>query len=156
MAAGKIKEFLDSKGIKYIIVTHAPAYTAQEIAALAHIPGRELAKTVIVRVDGDLAMAVIPASYVVDFERLKAAAGAGEVKLSSEDEFKSRFTECEVGAMPPFGNLYDMPVWVDRALTEDREIAFNAGSHKELFRMAYSDFEKLVKPKVAEFAARSA
>jgi Ala-tRNA(Pro) deacylase len=156
MAAGKIKEFLDSKGIKYIIISHAPAYTAQEIAALAHIPGREMAKTVIVKVDGDLAMAVIPASYVVDFERLKAAAGASEVKLSSEDEFKSRFAECEVGAMPPFGNLYDMPVWVDRALTQDQEIAFNAGSHKELFRMAYGDFEKLVKPKVAEFATRSA
>jgi Ala-tRNA(Pro) deacylase len=156
MPAGKLKEFLDSKRVKYVVISHAPAYTAQEIAALTHIPGKELAKTVIVKIDGKLAMAVVSASYVVEFERLKAAASASEAKLASEDEFKSRFPECEVGAMPPFGTLYDMPVWVDRVLAEDDEIAFNAGSHKELFRMAYKDFAELVAPKLASFGKRSA
>ena len=155
MPARKLKEFLDSKGIKYVIITHAPAYTAQEIAASAHISGKELAKTVIVKIDGKMAMAVLPASKVIDFDRLKAAAGATSVELASEDEFRDRFPECELGAMPPFGNLYDMPVYVDETLSRDVEIAFNAGSHKELFRMAYKDFESLVKPAVADFAAQT-
>jgi len=152
MPARKLKEFLDSKGIKYVMVTHAPAYTAQEIAASAHISGKELAKTVIVKIDGRMAMAVLPASSVIDFDRLKAAAGATRVELAREDEFRDTFPECELGAMPPFGNLYDMPVFVDQSLSRDVEIAFNAGSHKELFRMAYKDFESLVKPKVADFS----
>lgn len=153
MPVKKIKEFLDSQGVKYVVVSHAPAYTAQEVAASAHIPGKELAKTVMVKLDGTMAMAVLPASRVVDFDKLKQAAGSVKAELASEDEFRSFFPECEVGAMPPFGNLYDIPVYVERSLTEDEEIAFNAGSHKELFRMAYEDFEKLVKPKTAEFAA---
>jgi len=153
MPVKKIKEFLDSQGVKYVVVSHAPAYTAQEVAASAHIPGKELAKTVMVKLDGTMAMAVLPASRVVDFDKLKQAAGSAKAELASEDEFRSLFPECEVGAMPPFGNLYDIPVYVERSLTEDEEIAFNAGSHKELFRMAYEDFEKLVKPKTAEFAA---
>jgi Ala-tRNA(Pro) deacylase len=106
-------------------------------------------------IDGKIAMAVLPASHVVDFERLKEAAGASEAKLASEAEFRDLFPESEVGAMPPFGNLYDMRVFADRSLTEDEEIAFNAGSHKELFRMAYKDFENLVKPIVAEFGRKT-
>jgi Ala-tRNA(Pro) deacylase len=156
MPIRKLREFLDSKGVKYVAMSHAPAYTAQEIAALAHIPGQELAKTVMVKIDNTMAMAVLPATCVVDFERLKAAAGAEEVNLASESEFRSLFPECDVGAMPPFGNLYDLSVYADRSLTEDEEIAFNAGSHKELVRMAYKDFEVLVKPKVAEFAKKGA
>jgi Ala-tRNA(Pro) deacylase len=155
MPVKKIKEFLDTSGVKYIVVSHAPAYTAQEIAASAHIPGRELAKTVMVKLDGKMAMAVLPASYVVDFDRLKQAAGSSKAELATEDEFRSLFPECEVGAMPPFGNLYDIPVYAEKSLTEDEEIAFNAGSHKELFRMAYKDFEKLVKPKTSEFGKLS-
>jgi Ala-tRNA(Pro) deacylase len=154
MPARKLKEFLDGNNIKYVAISHAPAYTAQEIAASAHIPGKELAKTVIVKIGGKMAMAVLPASHVVDFGRLKEAAGDA-AELATEDEFRSLFPECELGAMPPFGNLYDMPVFAEKALREDAEIAFNAGSHKELFRMAYKDFENLVRPKVAEFAKRS-
>jgi Ala-tRNA(Pro) deacylase len=155
MPVKKIKEFLDSAGVKYIVVSHAPAYTAQEIAAAAHIPGRELAKTVMVKLDGKMAMAVLPASRAVDFDKLKQTAGVGKVELASEDEFRSLFPECEVGAMPPFGNLYEIPVYAETSLTEDEEIAFNAGSHKELFRMGYKDFEKLVKPKTGDFGKSS-
>ncbi len=155
MPVKKLKEFLDNAGVKYIIVSHAPAYTAQEIAASAHIPGRELAKTVMVKLDGKMAMAVLPASHVVDFDKLKQTAGSAKAELASEDEFRSLFPECEVGAMPPFGNLYDIPVYAERSLTEEEEIAFNAGSHKELFRMAYKDFENLVKPTAGEFGKLS-
>ena len=155
MPVKKIKEFLDSAGVKYIVVSHAPAYTAQEIAAAAHIPGRELAKTVMVKLDGKMAMAVLPASSAVDFDKLKQMAGVGKVELASEDEFRSLFPECEVGAMPPFGNLYEIPVYAEASLTEDEEIAFNAGSHKELFRMGYKDFEKLVKPTTGDFGKSS-
>jgi len=151
MPVKKVKEFLDGAGVRYIVVSHAPAYTAQEIAASAHIPGKELAKTVMVKLDGKMAMAVLPASHVVDFDKLKQVAGSSKAELASEDEFRSLFPECEVGAMPPFGNLYDIPVYAERGLTEDEEIAFNAGSHKELFRMAYRDFENLVKPTTGDF-----
>jgi Ala-tRNA(Pro) deacylase len=155
MPVKKLKEFLDTAGIKYIVVSHAPAYTAQEVAASAHIPGRELAKTVMVKLDGKMAMAVLQANQVVDFDKLKQAAGSAKAELASEEEFRNLFPECEVGAMPPFGNLYDLQVFVDRSLTHDDEIAFNAGSHKELFRMGYGDFETLVKPNTGDFGKAS-
>jgi Ala-tRNA(Pro) deacylase len=154
MPARQLQEFLNNHRIKYITVSHSLAYTAQEIAASAHITGKELAKTVIVKIDGKLAMAVLPASSHVDFKRLKRATGAAHVELASEHEFQARFPECEVGAMPPFGNLYNMDVFVAERLAEDEEIAFNAGTHTELIRLAYRDFERLVKPKVVDFAAR--
>ncbi len=147
-----LKEFLDSNKIKYITIRHSSAHTAQEAAASAHIPGKELAKTVMVQVDGEMAMAVLPASQMVNFELLREAAGADVVGLADEDEFKGMFPECEVGAMPPFGNLYGMDVFVSKTLTEDKEIAFNAGSHIELIQLSYKDFEKLVQPKVLSFA----
>ncbi len=152
MPAQKLKKFLDSHKIKYIALSHSPTYTAQEIAASAHVPGKELAKTVIVKVDGTMAMAVLPATHKVDFTQLKGALGAKAVELATEKEFADRFPECEPGAMPPFGNLYDMEVYVADDLAEDEEIAFNAGSHTELFRLSYQDFKKLVKPKVLKFA----
>jgi len=148
----KVKAFLDSHGIKYVGISHSKAYTAQGIAAIAHISGKELAKTVIVKLDGDLAMAVLPASYQVDLEALRHATGVGAAELATESEFKRHFPDCETGAMPPFGNLYGIPVYVDESLTEDHEIAFNAGSHYELIKMAYVDFERLVKPEVMEFS----
>ena len=152
MALTRLKEFLDSREIKYIAISHSVAYTAQGIAALAHIPGRELAKVVMVKLDGELAMAVVPASRHVDLTLLKAAAGAKLVELAVESDFKSRFEDCETGAMPPFGNLYGMAVIADESLARDKEIAFNAGTHRELVRMAWEDFEKLVKPTVARIA----
>ena len=143
-----LKEFLDSRNIRYVVISHSLAYAATEIAALAHIPGKELAKTVIVKIDGVLAMAVVSAFQHVNLKLLKAATVARTVDLATEDEFKERFPDCEVGAMPPFGNLYGMPVFADEALSRHKEIAFNAGSHRELVRIAYEDFEKLVQPRV--------
>ncbi len=152
MPVKKLKDFLDKNNIKYVTMKHSTAYTAQEIAASAHIPGKELAKTVMVRIDGKMAMAVLPASYKVDFDQLKKAAGANSVTLASEQEFKDMFPECEVGGMPPFGNLWGMEVYVAKTLAEDEEIAFNAGSHTELIRLAYADFERLVEPKVLKYS----
>ncbi len=148
MPLQKLKEFLDNQNVKYMVISHSPAYTAAGIAALAHIPGRELAKTVIVKIDGALAMAVVSASQHVQLKALKAATFAKTVELATENEFQEKFPDCEVGAMPPFGNLYGMPVFADEILARDKEIAFNAGSHRELVRIAWEDFEKLVRPRV--------
>ena len=148
MPAKQLKDFLDSHKIKYVTISHSAAFTAQQIAASAHIPGKELAKTVMVKLDGKMAMAVVPAPRQVDLERLKAAAGAKTVELASEAEFKDMFPGCEPGAMPPFGNLYGMAVYAASELAEDDEIAFNAGSHTELIKLAYKDFERLVGPEV--------
>src|SRR3990172_6623236 len=152
MPAKRLKEFLDGHQVKYVAMMHSPAYTAQQIAASAHVPGKELAKTVIVRIDGKMAMAVLPASFKVNFERLRAAAGPERVELASEKEFQDAFPGCEVGAMPPFGNLYGMEVYASQALAEDEEIAFNAGSHTELIRLSYKDFEELASPRVAKIS----
>ena len=148
MPTQALKHFLGNNHVKYTIITHSPEYTAQEIAASAHIPGKDLAKTVIVKIDGDFAMVVLPASMHVSLACLKEAAGASDAEIASEAEFEKLFPDCEVGAMPPFGNLYDMPVFAAKELSEDTEIAFNAGTHSELVRLAYSDFDKLVHPKV--------
>ncbi len=148
MPAQTLKKYLDSNHVKYTIITHSPEYTAQEIAASAHIPGKDLAKTVIVKIDGDFAMAVLPASMHVSLKSLREASGAGNAEIASEAEFESLFPDCELGAMPPFGNLYDMPVYAARELAEDDQIAFSAGTHSELVQLAYSDFDKLVHPTV--------
>lgn len=153
MPIKKLKEFLDNNNIKYVTIEHSPSYTAQEIAASAHIPGKELAKTVIVKIDGKMAMAVLPASFKVNFGLLKKASSAQNVTLADEDDFKDMFPDCDVGAMPPIGNLYGMDVYVDEQLTRDKEIAFNAGSHSELIRLEYRDFERLVHPKVEKFSS---
>jgi Ala-tRNA(Pro) deacylase len=152
MSLTTLKQFLDEKKIKYIVISHSLAYTAQEIAALAHIPGKELAKTVIVKINGNLAMAVVPASRHVNMPMLKIAAGAKSVELALEKEFKDRFPDCETGAMPPFGELYGMAVFADESLAQDTEIAFNAGTHRELVRLAWKDFEGLAMPRIANFA----
>ncbi len=152
MPLKKLRDFLDSKNIKYVTIDHSRAYTANEIAATAHIPGKELAKTVMVKIDGKMTMTVLPAYCKINFELLQEASGASNVELSSEQEFKDMFPGCEIGAMPPFGNLYGMEVLVDKSLCEDEEIAFNAGSHTELIRLSYKDFEGLVKPKVVKFS----
>ncbi|MFQ5787913.1 MAG: aminoacyl-tRNA deacylase [Thermodesulfobacteriota bacterium] len=122
----RLKDYLDDNNVKYVKITHSPAYTAQEIAASIHIPGKELAKTVILKANEGFLMAVLPASRKINFDLLKEVVGDEGVKLASEDELKDIFQDCEVGAMPPFGNLYNLPVYVATALSEDREIAFNA------------------------------
>jgi len=151
----KIKKFLDTNKIKYVIIQHSPAYTAQEIAATAHISGKELAKTVMIKIDGKLAMAVLPASYKISFDQLKEALDVDDVKLAQEQEFMNKFPDCEVGAMPPFGNLYGLDVYVAESLSEDEEIAFNACSHTELIKMRFEDYEELTKPERIRFSALS-
>lgn len=148
MPLKRLQEFLDNHGVKYVTIRHSRAYTAQEVAQSAHIRGQDLAKTVMVKVDGKMAMAVLPASQKVDLELLREAAGAKKVELAREAEFEERFPGCEPGAMPPFGNLYGMEVFAAQALAADEEIAFNAGSHTELIKMAYKDFERLVQPRI--------
>lgn len=148
MSATRLREFLDENGVKYEEIRHRAAYTAQEVAASAHVPGRDMAKTVVVKVDGRLALAIVPAAERVDVIRLKDAAHAASVTIAVEQDFRTAFPECELGAMPPFGNLYGVPVYVDAHLAEDERIAFNAGSHTEVMRLAYKDFEKLVHPTV--------
>jgi Ala-tRNA(Pro) deacylase len=151
MPVQRLQEYLDENQVKYVVITHSRAFTTQEVAAMTHIPGKELAKAVIVEIDGDLAMAVLPGSQRVDLDMLRDAVGAQQVTLAKEGEFKDRFPECDLGAMPPFGNLYGMPVCVADSLTEDEEIAFNAGSHTQLVKMSYRDFERLVQPRVMHF-----
>jgi len=156
MQLTKLREYLDSHNVKYLVLSHSVAYTAQGIAALVHLSGKKLAKTVIVRVDGALAMAVVPASFHVDLDLLRTAAGAQTVEIATEKEFKDAFPDCETGAMPPFGNLYDMAVYADASFGENEEITFNAGTHRELVRMNWADMVRLVNPKVANLTHRSA
>ena len=148
MTTAKLKKLLDQEHVRYITIQHSPAYTAQEIAASAHISGKELAKTVIAKVDGKLTMLVLPASFKVNLKHLSNTLGTKNVELASEDEFENAFPGCELGAMPPFGNLYNMDTFVDKSLEEDEEIAFNAGNHSELIKLAYKDFVRLAKPEV--------
>jgi Ala-tRNA(Pro) deacylase len=155
MPARRLKEYLDDHGVRYVTITHSRAYTAQEIAASAHIRGKEMAKTVIIKIDGKLVMAVLPASQKVDAKMLKELTGAHEVEVATESDFRNAFPECELGAMPPFGNLYDMDVYLATALSLDREIAFNAGSHTELIRMSYDDFASLVRPRIVSMSRPS-
>ncbi|MDR8390344.1 YbaK/EbsC family protein [Aliifodinibius sp. S!AR15-10] len=154
MPLSRLTEYLDDNDKKYVVIKHSKAFTAQEVAASAHIPGREMAKTVILKVDGDLKMLVLPSTHDVDFDQVKEQLGAKEVSLASEDEFSGMFPDCEVGAMPPFGNLYDMEVLVAESLTDDEEIAFNAGTHRELVRMAYQDFEDLANPNIVPVSVK--
>ncbi|MBT8125326.1 MAG: YbaK/EbsC family protein [Gammaproteobacteria bacterium] len=151
MSTAKLRNLLDQEHIRYITIQHSPAYTAQEIAASAHIPGKELAKTVIAKINKKLSMLVLPASYKVHLKLLSETLGTKNVELVPESEFENAFPECELGAMPPFGNLYDMNTYVDKSLEEDEEIAFNAGNHSELIKLAYKDYVRIAKPEVISF-----
>ena len=148
----KLREFLDANKASYSVHSHPTAYTAQEIAALSHVKGRALAKVVMVKAGADLAMVVLPADHKVDFGRLKTILGAKDVRLAQEGEFSGVFPGCEVGAMPPFGNLFNPPVYADRSLEKDEEIVFNAGTHTLTAKMAWRDYARLVKPRMEDFA----
>ena len=152
MPVKKLKQYLDDNNVQYHSITHSQAFTSQKIAAAAHIPGKDIAKTVIVKVDDKMAMAVLPGSYRIDLNTLREITGSDKVKLASEEEFKALFPDCETGAMPPFGNLYGLDVFVASSLEEDENIAFNAGTHTELIRMSYNDYFSLVNPKVLTFS----
>jgi Ala-tRNA(Pro) deacylase len=154
MPVRRLEEFLDGKGINYVRITHSTAYTAQQTAAAAHIPGKTLAKTVILKVDGKMMMAILPASRKLDLGLLKEAIGVDKVEMANETEFKGIFPECDIGAIPPFGNLYGMGVISEEILAENEDIVFNAGTHTELVKLSYKDFLELVKPKVAAFSSK--
>jgi Ala-tRNA(Pro) deacylase len=151
MPLKKLKRFLDEQNVKYTTISHSKAFTSQQVAQSAHISGKDMAKTVMIIIDGKMAMAVLPASRQIDFSLIKQAIGIKTITLANEIEFKDFFPACEVGTMPPFGNLYNMEVYVDNSLAQDHKIAFNAGSHTEVVQMAYKDFERLVKPYVIDF-----
>jgi len=155
MPVKQLKDFLDSRNVKYVTIAHSRAYTAQEIAASAHVPGKELAKVVVVKVDGRMALAVCPASERVDLSRLAKALGAVKVDVASEGDFIEFFPGCELGAMPPFGHLYGLETFASKHLAADESIAFNAGSHTELIRLAYRDFARLENPTVLDFSGSS-
>jgi Ala-tRNA(Pro) deacylase len=148
----KLKEYLDENNIRYMIIYHSPAYTGQELAESVHISGKEIAKTVILKAGGGYLMAVLPASWKINFDYLEEQVAAKGLRLADEDEIKDLFPDCEVGAMPPFGNIYDMPVYAASALSEDDEIIFNAGTHTDAIRMSYNDYIRLVGPNVVNFS----
>lgn len=151
MPAAKVKEFLDSHRVKYLSLQHSPAFTAAEVAQSTHVSGRDFAKTVIVVIEDEMVMLVLPASRRVLLNDLREMLDSTHLRLATEAEFRDRFPDCELGAMPPFGNLYDMRVYVSALLAEEKEIAFNAGTHTEVIKMSYADFDRLVKPVVLDF-----
>ncbi|MBI2237514.1 MAG: YbaK/EbsC family protein [Actinobacteria bacterium] len=147
----RLERYLRENGVPFEVQDHRMAYTAQQIAAAEHVPGRMLAKVVMVLADGELSMLVLSAPSLVDLERAGEMLGGKAVRLADEMEFAPAFPDCEPGAMPPFGNLYGLPVYVDRALTRNETIVFQAGTHTETMSVTYADFERLAQPAVAEF-----
>ncbi|MDH3444301.1 MAG: YbaK/EbsC family protein [Deltaproteobacteria bacterium] len=145
----KLKAALDEAKVHYEVFNHPLAYTAQEIAAAQHVPGKELAKVVMLLIDDSLVMGVITGNQKIELNTVKAKLEAKEARLATEDEFTSRFPECEIGAMPPFGNLFDLPVVVDPAVEKDEYIYFNAGNHAQTVHLKYQDFKEMVKPRIA-------
>jgi Ala-tRNA(Pro) deacylase len=144
----KLKAVLDEAKVPYEIFNHALAYTAQEIAAKQHFSGNDMAKVVMLEVDDELVMGVIAGNQKIDPDTVRGTLGASRVRLATEDEFTSRFPECEIGTMPPFGNLFGLKVFVDPALEKDEDIYFNAGNHVQTVRLRYKDFAALVNPRV--------
>lgn len=151
----KIMEFLNKTGVKYEVVEHKPVFTAQRMAAVEHESGKFVAKPVIVKADDKFVMCVLAASCKIDLQSLKKQLGAKKVQLAVEDEMPQIFDDCEIGAEPPFGNLYDLQTIMDKALETDDHILFQAGSHQKAIRMAMADYINLVKPKVMEFSYQS-
>ena len=151
-ALERLRGYLDGEHAPYAIQEHAKAYTTQEIAALEHVAGRRMAKVVMVLADADLFMLVLPATERVDIASLDRVLGRSGVRLAHEEEFAQAFPDCDAGAMPPFGNLYGVPVYVDRDLARDQSIVFQAGTHRHTMEMSWADFERLVEPAIAELS----
>lgn len=150
----RLRKCLDEYKVPYQVLRHHRCFTSSEIAQALHVPGKHLAKVVVVKAGGRQHMAVLPANFQVDLEAFAEAVGAERAELATEEELRETFTDCEVGAMPPFGNLYGLPTWVDRTLTGDDRIVFEAGSHEEAVKLAYEDFARIVRPRVADFSLR--
>jgi Ala-tRNA(Pro) deacylase len=147
----RMEQYLQENGVPFEVMTHSQAYTMQEVAAALHVPGRQVAKVVMVLADQALTMLVLPAPDRLDFAKVRALLGAKKVSLAAEEDFEDRFPDCATGAMPPFGNLYDVPVYVDRSLAEESHMVFRVGTHRETMKVAYADYARLVKPVVGEF-----
>jgi Ala-tRNA(Pro) deacylase len=152
MAARKLKAFLDREGVSYDVISHACTYTAPETAASSHVSGRNFAKTVIVVTRDEMEMVVLPANRKIVLSDLQDLLADRNLRLATETEFIERFPDCEPGAMPPFGNLYDLPVYVAQCLAEEPAIAFNAGTHRETIKMSFRDYAELVQPTILDFA----
>jgi Ala-tRNA(Pro) deacylase len=148
----KLKDYLEKNQVRYEVGYHERVYTSQEIAAAMHVPGKELTKVIMVKADGKMVMLVLPASYRVDTKKLKKVFKCKRLGIAKEKDFEELFPDCEIGAMPPFGNLYHLEVWVDQILTEDEFIVFQAGSHVETLRIKYSDYARLVNPRMGDFS----
>lgn len=148
----QVIEFLDKSGVNYELTKHEPAFTAQQIAAAEHEPGKYVAKPVVVKADAQYVMCVLPACYKIDLSALKSQLGAKSVELAKEKELGKIFGDCDLGAEPPFGNLYDLPTVIDKTLDEDDHIMFQGGTHEKAIRMSMADYRKLVSPKVLEFS----
>ena len=148
----RILDYLNQNEVRYETLHYPLDFTAQEKAADTHTPGIEFAKSVLVQVDERYAMAVLPAHHRVDLERLRSVLSARRVRLAPEEETAGLFPDCEIGAEPPFGNLYDLPVFLARAMLDDEYISFSAGTHEHVIRMAFPDYEELVQPDVLDFS----
>lgn len=151
----RLQEYLDSRGVPYEVKLHREAYTSQEIAAASHVSGKVMAKVVMVKRGGAFVMAVLPAACKVGVDRLEKIFGIPGIAVAREHEFASLFPDCDTGAMPPFGNLYNVEVYVDEEITKHSHLIFQAGNHHELVTMRYADFDRLVQPKVAEFCSHA-
>ena len=149
-----IHEFLREAHVPYTVVPHRAAFTAQEEAAVMHVPGRDWAKVVVCFIDGEPVEAVVPAPSFVNLDSLLELAGGSVIRVAEEGELRRLFPECEVGAMPPFGPLYGQTVFVDAVLAAEPEIVFNAGTHRDAIAMRWTDFVKMVNPIVGSFAER--
>jgi Ala-tRNA(Pro) deacylase len=148
MPIRRLRKFLDNNHVEYRVIEHPIGYTSQQIVEAAHESGKEFAKTVMLKVDGHMVMAVLPANHKINFDHFKQAMNAKSVRLATEAEFKNFFPDCEIGAMPPFGELYDVDVVIADSLAENDMISFNAGTHREMIKMSYKDFDRLVNPSI--------
>ena len=148
----RMEQYLRENGAGFEVMTHNQAFTMQEVAAALHVPGKQVAKVVIIKADGEMSMLVLPAPFRLNIEKARALLGTKKARLAKEKEFTDLFPDCATGAMPPFGNLYEVPVYVDRSMAEEPDIVFRIGTHRETMKLAYADFARLVQPTVGEFA----
>ena len=148
----RVEQYLRENGVAFEVMAHKVAYTMPEVAAALHVSGREVAKVVMVNADGDTVMLVIPSPSRLDFAKVRAVLGARRVSLAKEAKFEGLFPDCATGAMPPFGNLYGVPVYVDEALSAEANIVFRVGTHEHTMKVAYADFARLVEPSVGDLA----
>jgi len=148
----RIRDYLDSQDVPYEPIHHSQAFTGQEVAHSLHMSGKRLAKAIVLAGDGKPVMAIIPASHRLNFQEFRAALEADRLEMLPEGELVKLFPDCDLGAIPPFGNLYGLGVWVERTVSDAEDVVFCAGTHEDCLRMRYSDFTKLTKPRLGRFS----